>query len=157
RFDLFFDGELDGRTMRSLALHVTRCRSCEDELRQSERLQEMFSQVVQAEVDAIDVAGLWRSIEQGLESPRLSPAARVRERWDFRSPMETRFLAVAAAAAFLLVVAGALWPEASEPARVQIADNKAQIDALSSSSSAVAVWTEPRQQTTAIWVAGYEP
>ncbi|MGH7858043.1 MAG: zf-HC2 domain-containing protein [Candidatus Binatia bacterium] len=157
RFDLFFDGEIDGRTMRSLALHVTRCRACEEELRQSECLQEVVAQTVQAEVDGIDVAVLWRSIEGGLESPRLSLLARARERWEFRSPVEMRFLGLAATVALLLIVASALWPSASGPVPVSVVNNKAQIDTLSSSASAVAVWTEPRQQTTAIWVASYEP
>ena len=177
RLDLFLDGEVDGRTMRELALHVTRCPDCESELRQGERLQDVFGDAVRREVERVDVAALWRSIESAVEAPRLPLAMRLRERWETRSGLEMRFLAIAASAALAVVIVSALWPgSATTPGTVQVAEvgetgdvramiplgrtdlrttasNKARIDSLSSSASAVAVWSEPRQDTTAIWVS----
>ena len=42
---LFFDGELEARQMRAVALHSTRCIDCEGELRQLERLQDVVASV----------------------------------------------------------------------------------------------------------------
>ena len=157
RMDLFLDGEVDGRTMRELALHVARCPSCESGLREAERVQDVFSDAVHAEVDRIDVASLWRSIETRLEASPLPFLARLRERWKLRSGFEFPALAFAATAVVALVVAAALWSESTTPGPgPRIASNQADIDRLSSSASSVAVWTEPRQNTTAIWVS-YEP
>lgn len=157
RFDLFFDGEIDGRTMRDLALHVTRCRTCEEELRQNERLQEVVAAAVRAEVDRVDVSSLWRSIEGGLEAPQISLGVRLHERWDTRSGLEARFLALAGSAALAMILFGAFWSRDIPAAPAALANNKAQIDSISSSAPHVAVWSEPKAQTTAIWVASYEP
>jgi anti-sigma factor RsiW len=153
RMDLFLDGEVDGRTMRELALHIARCPSCEDELRQAEQLQDAFAVAVRAEAERVDVASLWRSIESALDAPPPSLLSRLRERWQTRSGREeTHVLALAASAAVALLVVGAVWSSAVRPVPPRLASNKADIDSLSSSSRSVAVWTEPVQQTTAIWV-----
>jgi hypothetical protein len=159
RFDIFFDGELDGRTMRDLALHVARCRSCEDDLRRAERVQELFADVVRSTVDRIDVASLWRSIEAGLDAPNPSLLRRIAERWQTRSRVETGVVtafASAAIAAGLLVSLTPTQAPAPTAAVASAGPNRASIDRLESSAPAVAVWTEPDTQTTAIWVASYE-
>ena len=163
RMDLFLDGEVDGRTMRELALHVARCASCESGLREAERVQDVFTAAVHVEVDRVDVASLWRSIEARLDTPHLSLLGRLSllgwlgERWKLRAGFEFPALAVGAAAAVALVVGAALWSESRAPVPAAVvASNQADIDRLSSSASSVAVWTEPRQNTTAIWVS-YEP
>jgi hypothetical protein len=64
-----------------------------------------------------------------------------------------------------LAVGGALaavlgflfWPVAKPVDSIRVADNHAQIDRIESSASHVAVWSEPTEHTTAIWVASYEP
>jgi anti-sigma-K factor RskA len=157
RFDIFLDGEVDGRTMRDLALHVSHCTSCEEELRQSENLQKLIAGSIQAGVDRVDAVELWRSIEAGLEAPPPSLAVRLRERWEFRSRWELRTLAVAASALLAVVLAGTLWWAPAKPVATRLADNHAQIDRLDSSAPQVVVWSEPEQHTTAIWVASYEP
>lgn len=158
RLDLFLDGEIDGRTMRELALHVARCPSCESGLREVERLQDAVAETVRDGVDHIDVAALWHSVEGRLDARPLPVLARLRERWGVQPAFEMPAMALAAAAAVVLVVAGAIWTRGALPvAETQVtASNKADIGRLSSSASSVAVWTEPRNQTTAIWVS-YEP
>lgn len=160
RFDLFLDGELDGRTMRSLAMHVTRCEACEADVRRSERLQETLGEAVESVVDEIDVESLWRDVAGRLERPSPTWRERIRERWRRDDASATavavRLTAVAAGFALLVVAADSLFPAPGSPPE-HLVSNKAHIDRLASSSPAVAVWTEPHQQTTAIWVASVEP
>ena len=157
RFDLFLDGEVDGHTMRELALHVTRCLSCEAELRRSESLQERIAEAVESKVDRIDSEELWRSISTGLELPHPSAAARLRERWELRSGPSLASLALAASVALAALVAGSIWLRPSTHPVSRLANNHAQIDRLDSSASDVVVWSEPEEHTTAIWVSSYEP
>lgn len=157
RFDLFLDGEVDGRTMRELALHVTRCPSCEAELRGSESLQELIAAAVQSKVDRIDSEDLWRSIAAGLESAPPSLAERLRARWNLRSGLRLPSVALAASVVVAALVAGMFWSLSSVSPAARLADNHAQIDRLDSSAQEVVVWSEPEERTTAIWVSSREP
>ena len=158
RFDLFLDGELDGRTMRSLAMHVTRCEVCEGELRRSENLQDAIGETIGSVVDQIDAAGLWHDVADHVESSSPTALERVRARWQRGDSTRTivRLTALAAGFALLLLATDSLIP-ARNPLPEPLVSNKADIDRLTSSAAAVAVWTEPDQQTTAIWVASFEP
>jgi hypothetical protein len=74
---LFFDGELEARQMRAVALHSTRCSECEHELRELEHLQEAISAHVSSLVDTIDVSQVWAGV-----APRLASRAVFRiESW----------------------------------------------------------------------------
>lgn len=159
RLDLFLDGEVDGRTMRELALHVSRCVDCEAELRRAETLQQLLADSVQAEVECVEPRELWGSISSKLSSARPSLAERVRGRWGLRSAAGSHPypLSLAASLIALLLVAGALWSGRSNPPPMRAADNHAQIDRLDSNAPDVAVWSEPEERTTAIWVASFEP
>src|SRR5512135_3392770 len=74
---LFFDGELDANQMRALAMHSTRCGSCEDELRRMERVQALINTHVNAAVDEVDFGALWHGIDQRLGTARVSWWTRV--------------------------------------------------------------------------------
>ena len=63
----FFDGELEGRQMRAVALHVTRCADCEQELRQLEGLQALIGAQVAGQVDAIDMSRIWTGVAMHIE------------------------------------------------------------------------------------------
>lgn len=65
--DTFYDGELDGRSMRDAAMHITRCKRCESELAQRERVQELLSQTVEHEIAGIDLSRIWAAVEPTLE------------------------------------------------------------------------------------------
>lgn len=159
RFDLFLDGELDGRAMRELALHASRCVSCEEELRICEGVQTVLAAAVDAELQRVDPAALWTGIRGRLEPIRPSVAVRVRERaerWlrfgaDLAPPLWATAAALAVGVAALLWA----WQPATRP--VAVANNEARIDRLATSANDVAVWSEPEEHTTAIWVASYEP
>jgi hypothetical protein len=158
RFDVFLDGETDGRTMRDLALHVTQCASCEADLRLYERTHAAFVAFIEREVDRIDVAKLWARIEPGLAAVRMSRVANLAERWRTRSGNRWLAPGLAAAASFAAVVTIAgLRGTTDEPAPTAIASNEAHIEALDANAPHVAVWSEPGERTTAIWFANHEP
>src|SRR5215470_7426357 len=81
---LFFDGELEARQMRAVALHSTRCPACEDELRQFERLQEAVAAHVSALVDEVDLSKVWSGISPRLDRRATSLPQRLRAWWDER-------------------------------------------------------------------------
>jgi len=63
----FFDGELEGRQMRAVALHVTRCGTCEQELRELEGLQAMLGAQIAERVDAIDMSQIWAGVNARIQ------------------------------------------------------------------------------------------
>lgn len=65
--DTFYDGELDGRSMRDAAMHITRCKSCEAALAQRERVQELLSSTIEHEVADIDLSSIWAAVEPTLD------------------------------------------------------------------------------------------
>lgn len=65
--DTFFDGELDGRLMRQAALHVTRCRRCESEVQDRERIHDVLHGSVEAEIADLDLSAIWRGVEAALD------------------------------------------------------------------------------------------
>src|SRR5206468_12778951 len=79
---LFFDGELDANQMRAVALHSTRCGTCEGELRGMERVQELVGRNVSAAVEEIDLGDLWSAIDRQLGTVRISRWARLRTWWE---------------------------------------------------------------------------
>lgn len=159
RFDVFLDGETDGRTMRDLALHVAQCAACEADLRLHERCHSEFAGFLEREIDKIDVARLWARIEPELGAPAGAGwwAALV-ERWRERPGISFAAPALAAAASFAAVVTIA-GLRATEPtaAPAALASNEAHIESLDSDAEHVAVWSEPIERTTAIWFANHEP
>lgn len=64
--DTFYDGELDGRSMRDAAMHITRCKRCEAELAQRERVQELLSSTIEHEIADIDLSRIWAAVEPTL-------------------------------------------------------------------------------------------
>jgi anti-sigma factor RsiW len=160
---LFFDGELDAHQMRAVALHSTRCGSCEDELRRMERVQELVSAEVNAAVDEVDFGTLWRGIDQRLSTVRVSSWTRLRAWWsEGDHPWAIRVPALAAAAAaavlgFLLLTRApqpSTQPDASQVASV---DNTASIESLDSDVDAVTVLNDPETRTTVLWVSDDTP
>jgi hypothetical protein len=156
RFDGFLDGEMDAHSLRSMAIHASHCGSCGADLEHAESMQELLVRAVEAEADRIDSSRLWRGIESRLE-PALAPVLhRLQDRVaGLRWAPAVPALAVGGALAALLALL--FWPVAAPSDPTRVADNHAQIDRIESSASHVAVWSEPAEHTTAIWVASYEP
>ena len=156
---LFFDGELEARQMRAVALHSTRCPACEDELRHFERLQEAVATHISSMVDDLDLGQIWAGVSPRLGSRAPSLARRLRARWEelqfgwsLRGPMFA-----AAAAAVLLTLA--LWQGDGTAARPELAsrpaardvDNSAVLGSVSSADS-VALVTDEETNTTLLWI-----
>jgi len=156
---LFFDGELDPRQMRSVALHGTRCQPCEAELRRMERLQELVSETVSAGVDEIDLSNFWTAVERRLGATRPSWWQRMRARWQEGELRWAVRIPAFAAAAAVAVLAFFLFTRtqqpSAEPGAPQIAalDHSASIDSLDTDLDAVAVLDDPETSTTALWVS----
>jgi hypothetical protein len=153
---LFFDGELEARQMRAVALHSTRCADCEGELRQLERLQETISSHVSALVDELDLGQIWASVAPRLASRAPSLRERLRAWWDEREP-GWMVRGPALAACGLAVVLGlALWLRHDDSSLShEIAsrvDNSAVLDSVQSSVDSVALVTDQETNTTLLWV-----
>ncbi len=155
---LFFDGELDARQMRTVALHDTRCPECEPELRRMERLQELISDTIHRRVDETDFRNFWPAIEAQLDAVPLSWWGRVRAWWNesehgwaVRAPVFVAACAIAVLALLLLsrVRQPNVRPDAAQVAAV---DNSAAIDELDTDVDAVTMLNDPETRTTVIWV-----
>jgi anti-sigma factor RsiW len=158
---LFFDGELDPRQMRAVALHGTRCQPCETELRRLERVQDLVSETINSAVDEIDLSNFWPGIEDQLGAVRVSRWERARERWrlrwregELRWAVRIPLLAAAAAAVLaLFLFSRALQPGGGPDASQIVAvDHSAQIESLDTDSDSVAVLNDPETSTTVLWV-----
>ncbi len=64
--DTFFDGELDGRLMRDAALHITRCQSCEREVRAKEGVRDLLVGTIEQGVQGADLSSIWAGVEAGI-------------------------------------------------------------------------------------------
>jgi len=69
--DTFFDGELDGRSMRDAAMHITRCKRCEAELADREQLQKVLVRAIDDEIAGVDLSRIWAAVEPTLDGARV--------------------------------------------------------------------------------------
>jgi anti-sigma factor RsiW len=160
---LFFDGELDARQMRAVALHDTRCPECEPELRRMERLQELISDTINARVDETDFSNFWPAIEAQLGTVQLSWWERARAWWsENEHPWVVRVPVFAMASAIavlaLLFFVRAYQPTAKPDApQLAAVDNSAAIDSLDTDVDTVTMLNDPETRTTVIWVSEDTP
>jgi anti-sigma factor RsiW len=155
---LFFDGELDAHQMRAVALHSTRCGSCEDELRRMERVQDLVSAQVTSAVDEVDFGVLWRGIEQRLGTARVSWWTRTRIWWSEGEHGWMIKVPALAAVAAVAVLGFLLWARAPQPttqpdaSQLASMDGAASIESLESDVDAVTLLNDPETRTQALWV-----
>ena len=156
---LFFDGELDAHQMRAVALHSTRCASCEEELHRMERVQEVISAHVNAAIDEVDFGALWRGVDQQLGTVRVSWWTRARAWWSEGEHGWMIKVPAFAAAAAVVVLGLLLWARTLQPttqpdaSQVASVDNAASIESLDSDVDAVTVLNDPETRTTVLWVS----
>jgi anti-sigma factor RsiW len=162
RLDDYLDGEVDPQGMRLLAIHASHCASCGQTVEHGEKLKQLLEGAVEEEVARIDTANLWSAIEARLEAPkrRWWKAWKIPSGRDWTAAL--RLPALALSGALMALLAFNLWsfwfgPAGTRPAGVEVANNRAQIERIESSAPHVAVWSEPEEHTTAIWVASFEP
>ena len=158
---LFFDGELEARQMRAVALHSTRCPECEHELRELEHLQEAVVAHVGALVDSVDVSQIWAGVAPRLAGRAPSWSERLaawweesRASWRVRGPAFAGLAAAALLAVVIVQRSGELPPAAKQvaTARGPKIDNSAKLDSMQSSVDSVALVTEPETNTTMLWI-----
>lgn len=148
--DRFLDGELEARAMRTVALHVTRCEPCEAALQQQERLQDVVVETFADAVAEVEFTRFWPGV-----ASRIGP---IRARWWSRPGMfgdaMLRPLVAAGAVAVAAVVAFVVWRGglASAVDAPPPVNNQVRIDSLRSDARSVALLSEPRSNTTVIWV-----
>jgi hypothetical protein len=158
---LFFDGELEARQMRAVALHSTRCPACERELRELEHLQEAVAAHVDTLLAGIDTSQVWAGVAPRLSGRAPSWSERWRAWWE-ESHVGWRVggpafagLAVAVLLAVGVVQRGdETMPPPGEPPGPRVAriDNSAKLDSMQSSVDSVALVTEPETNTTMLWI-----
>ena len=161
---LFFDGELEARQMRAVALHSTRCPECEHELRALEHLQEAVVAHVDALVDGIDLSRVWAGIEPRLAGRAPSLAERWRGWWEahgsgwgMRGPAFAGFAAAALLALVIIQPGGdgvSVVPDVAKrpKAKIDNIDNSAKVDSMQSSVDSVALLTDDETNTTLLWI-----
>lgn len=161
----FFDGELEGRQMRTVALHVTRCADCERELRQLEGLQVLVSAHVAESVEAIDMSQIWARVETRIGEGTLSWTQRLAGWWEeLEVPSLSGAWPALAGAAAVAVLTFGIWSyQNSDPTLPSLAaapapvvaelelDNSALIDSLVGSVTELTV--DPENGTAIVWVS----
>jgi anti-sigma factor RsiW len=150
--DLFLDGELEARTMRAVALHVTRCPTqCEAALQRLERVEDLVAETFNDAVAEIDFSGFWPAVSEraGAIQARHHAPALLRQ----MRALGARPLVVATAAA-ALIAAAVLWRVNVAPPLQPVAraNNQVRIDSLVTEAKSVALLSEPGANTTVIWV-----
>ncbi len=68
RLETFHDGELVGREMREVALHLAQCAACEKLLAEWEKLHGLLQEALEPTPDAL--AAIWEGVESEIEAPR---------------------------------------------------------------------------------------
>ncbi|OFV90181.1 MAG: hypothetical protein A3J75_00480 [Acidobacteria bacterium RBG_16_68_9] len=158
---LFFDGEIDARQLRGVALHSTRCPGCEQELQEFERLQDLVVDCVTARVDEVDLNQIWERVEPRVSTVSFPWNVRARSWWETRRSSWGWPAPALAAFAAAVLLAFALWSGFGEPGRRQIADvaaidNSASLDLVESHVGSLAVLSEPETNTMVLWVSDDE-
>src|SRR5512143_3131714 len=155
---LFLDGELDGRQLRNVALHSTRCPSCEQELQQLERLQDLVVGYVNARIEPVDLSQVWAGVESRIKTVPVPWWSRAQVWWD---ALELGWWPAPAAAAVAMAAFAAImwWPSAPEKPGPQVADNapvvdnSASLDEVESHVGSMAVLSEPESHTMVLWIS----
>ena len=156
--DSFIDTELPPAQMIAVARHAGTCAICDATLRDFETLRDALGSSVQAEVDALDLSGIWPQVAVGVDD-----AIARRARWMSRRGLSAAPVwgaALALAASLMVVVMRPAAPvgkvadlhrprPASRLASASL-PNYAQIERLAGKN--IAVRREPKDGTTMIWV-----
>ncbi len=161
---LFFDGELEPRQMRAVAMHSTRCANCERELRRLERLQELVSTTIDNVVDEIDCSEFPAGVAARLGPVHRPWWKRARSWWEDQELAWPQLVPAFAAAAAVAILALFLFTHGSQPlnsqpdaSQVATIDNTTSIDSLDTDVDSVAVLNDPETSTTVVWVSDDAP
>lgn len=151
---LFFDGELEARQMRTVALHSTRCAACETDLRRLERLQDALAARISSQLDEIDVSRIWDGVTARIDVVPLPRPQRWREWWEGEHSGWLGKVPAYAALAAAALLAIFLWQHngMKPPAELAEVDNSAILDSVQSNVGSLAVLREPETNTLVLWI-----
>ncbi len=164
KFDAYVDAALDPAERARLAAHVRCCSHCDKIVTRYQEARALLTTAVAEQAAAVDVSGLWESIEQRLD-PLPEPVgliaaslAAVRRWLGADSPWSVvgwrAGAFAAAAAAVALVVSFAM--RSSDRTQVAAAEHMpaVRIDSMEvAAGHTVSTWVRPRRQTQVIWVS----
>ena len=139
---LFFDGELGGLRLRGVTLHVTQCEACKDAFSSLARLQGLVAGAVAAELEEMDLSCVWQGMAEQIEHISLPWSARLRIWWEMALSWKGGVPVWAGATAVVMFLAFLWWDGqgSNEPPQV-VAHNQTQVETLSSSMPAIAMWS----------------
>lgn len=152
--DPFIDTELPPGQMLAVARHAGTCPACDAMLRDFEIMRQSLGSHVQAEVDELDLSGIWPAVAVEVDA-----AIERRSRWMSRRQLRKApvwGVAFALAASLVLFFRPVEQPRqmADTPkprlGRLASLPNYAQIERLAGKN--IAVRREPKDGTTMIWV-----
>lgn len=144
--DAFVDAELDGSALIHVARHAAGCSSCDATLRELMALHDVIGRRGQADADALDLSGLWPTLEPQLAQVDARRALRRRLR---SLPVWGGGLALAASA--LLMLSGPTERPATPIAHAR--PNQAVIERIKSEGGTFALRRERKNGTTLIMVS----
>jgi len=149
--DPFLDAELPSPTMLALARHAAGCAGCDAAIQRLATLRERVASTIQAEVDRLDLTGIWPAVSAATKriDDRRALAGRLRA-W----PAWAAGLALAAGMVLFLRSPTETPRDVARPGPQRIASrslpNTTYIDRLAGKD--VRVRREPKAGTTIIWV-----
>jgi hypothetical protein len=146
--------------MREVALHSTRCTTCEQELRSIERVQEMVAECVNSAVDEMGTVDIWSSIVPRIEAVRRSWPARIRDWWERDEAHWLLRVPLYAGVAAALILFAARWlprGDAGEQQARAVVDNSVIFDSVRSDARSLALLNEPATNTMVLWVTDEGP
>jgi len=161
--DPFVDGELDPRSFQTVSAHLNGCTDCHRTAERARDLKERIAGAVGARTREFDSTAFWKALEGRLPGLAVERKPSWRERaidyWSGTS-WAGRLVLAGAATAALAILAVRLIPYSEEAPSVvssatvvASASGGVRIDRLRARAGTVAVWREPRYDTTVIWVA----
>lgn len=175
----FGDGELEPAELLRVARHLAECADCEGEAAGFSALGVHLRDALESTVSSIPLAGFTEAVQARISHLRPSLWSRfgrwlesVDERVSASLSLASAAIAIAALTAIMVtpyareyttghVVQVAASAQVhpvpaktviSQAANGQVEDSRAIISKLESENPAVAVWSEPRTDTTVIWV-----
>jgi hypothetical protein len=156
---LFFDGEIEPRQMRAIALHSTRCSDCEGALRRLERLQDALMAEVSSRLEEVDLSRVWDGVAPRLDAPRRSGSLGWKTWWPARDLrwMRPAPALTALAAGCLLAIFLWQWNAGHPSNELASIDNSAILDSVESNVGSLAVLREPETNTMVLWITDGEP
>ena len=140
--DAFIDTELPPGEMIDVARHAGGCAGCDRTIRELETLRHAVGATVDAEIDALDLSGVWQAVSGDIDRV---DAKRVKVRRLRQAPVWGAALAMAASAVFFLLPT----IEQPEPSPRADVSRFAQIDRLSGRDITV---RHVKDGTPMIWV-----